>query len=73
MYASAGIREGGELLQVPAGTTVNWFSVDSAGNVERNYMPNGKGKNFGKGTHAMSVVLVQVLPAQVRLGRPSWR
>jgi len=54
MYASAGIREGGELLQVPAGTTVNWFSVDSAGNVERNYVPNGKGKNFGKGVAVLT-------------------
>jgi len=54
MYAAAGIREGGELLQVPAGTTVNWFSVDSAGNVERNYVPNGKGKNFGKGVAVLT-------------------
>ena len=54
MYASAGIREGGELLQVPSGTTVHWFSVDSAGNVERNYVPNGKGKNFGKGVAVLA-------------------
>jgi hypothetical protein len=54
MYASAGIREGGELLQVPSGTTVHWFSVDSAGNVERNYVPDGKKKNFGKGVAVLA-------------------
>jgi hypothetical protein len=37
MYAAAGIREPGEALTVPAGTTIHWFSVDSAGNVEKNY------------------------------------
>ncbi|HEX6232464.1 MAG TPA: M14 family zinc carboxypeptidase [Jiangellaceae bacterium] len=49
LYASAGIREAGELLTVPAGTTVHWFSVDAAGNVEQNYQPDGKAKNFRKG------------------------
>jgi hypothetical protein len=48
LYASAGIREGGELLTVPVGTKIHWFSVDSAGNVEKNYRPDGKGKNFNK-------------------------
>ncbi|MEV0806595.1 M14 family metallopeptidase [Micromonospora sp. NPDC050200] len=50
LYASAGIREGGETLTVPAGTTVQWFSVDAAGNVENNYTPNGTAKNFRKGS-----------------------
>jgi hypothetical protein len=49
LYAAGGIREAGELLTVPTGTTVHWFSVDSAGNVEQNYRPDGKGKNFRKG------------------------
>ncbi|MEV0154075.1 M14 family metallopeptidase [Micromonospora sp. NPDC050686] len=49
LYASAGIREGGETLTVPAGTTVHWFSVDAAGNVENNYTPNGTAKNYRKG------------------------
>ncbi|MGY0004474.1 M14 family zinc carboxypeptidase [Micromonospora sp. I033] len=49
LYASAGIREGGETLTVPAGTTVHWFSVDAAGNVENNYQPDGTGRNFRKG------------------------
>jgi hypothetical protein len=48
LYGSAGIREGGELLTIPSGTTVHWFSVDSAGNVENNYRPDGNGKNFNK-------------------------
>jgi len=50
LYGTAGIREGAEVVTVPAGTTVNWFSVDSAGNVEKNYRPDGSGKNFNKTT-----------------------
>jgi hypothetical protein len=53
LYASAGVREGGELLTVPAGTTVQWFSIDAAGNVEQNYEPDGKSKNFRKGIAAL--------------------
>ncbi|MEV6371419.1 M14 family metallopeptidase [Micromonospora musae] len=49
LYGSAGIREGGETLTVPAGTEVHWFSVDAAGNVEKNYRPDGKGNNYRKG------------------------
>jgi hypothetical protein len=48
LYASGGIREGGEILTMPAGTKIHWFSVDSAGNVERNYRADGTGKNFSK-------------------------
>ncbi|WP_228484572.1 M14 family metallopeptidase [Microbacterium cremeum] len=50
LYASAGIREGAEVLTVPAGTTIRWFSVDAAGNVEKNYKPDGTGKNYNKKT-----------------------
>ncbi|MFG1780004.1 M14 family metallopeptidase [Micromonospora sp. NPDC049048] len=50
LYGSAGIREGGETLTVPAGTRIHWFSVDSAGNVENNYRPDGNGRNYRKGT-----------------------
>ncbi|WP_117213497.1 M14 family metallopeptidase [Allorhizocola rhizosphaerae] len=46
LYASAGIREGGETITVPHGTVVQWFSVDAAGNVENNYRPDGSGTNF---------------------------
>jgi hypothetical protein len=49
LYASAGIREGAETLSVPAGTTIQWFSVDAAGNVENNYTPDGSARNFRKG------------------------
>lgn len=48
LYASAGIREGAETLTVAPGTTIHWFSVDAAGNVEKNYRPDGNGKNFNK-------------------------
>ena len=49
LYASAGVREAGELLTVPAGTTIHWFSIDAAGNIEQNYQPDGNAKNFRKG------------------------
>ncbi|GAB3839893.1 hypothetical protein GCM10029963_07640 [Micromonospora andamanensis] len=48
LYGSAGIREGGETLTIPVGTTVHWFSVDAAGNVEKNYKPDGRGNNHNK-------------------------
>ena len=49
LYGTAGTREGAETLTVPAGTTINWFSVDASGNVEKNYSPDGNsGKNFNK-------------------------
>ncbi|MFC9918651.1 M14 family metallopeptidase [Agromyces binzhouensis] len=50
MYASAGIREGGETITVPAGTRIKWFSVDAAGNIEKNYKPGGGGTNFSTTT-----------------------
>ncbi|WP_223256402.1 M14 family metallopeptidase [Micromonospora endophytica] len=48
LYGSAGIREGGETLTLPAGTTLHWFSVDAAGNVEGGYQPDGTGDNYQK-------------------------
>lgn len=48
MYGTSGLREGAEVLTVPVGTKVHWFSVDSAGNVEKNYKPDGKSSNFNK-------------------------
>jgi CubicO group peptidase (beta-lactamase class C family) len=50
LYAASGLREGAESLTVPVGTQINWFSVDSAGNVEKGYRPDGHGKNFNKAT-----------------------
>ena len=40
MYVGAGDREGGETIVLDATTTVTWFAVDAAGNVERNYKPD---------------------------------
>lgn len=39
-WAVAGDREGGEMLTVPAGSTVNWYAVDPSGNVEGGYDPS---------------------------------
>jgi hypothetical protein len=39
MYNFAGIREGGETLWFTETTTIKWFSVDMAGNVEGKYDP----------------------------------
>jgi hypothetical protein len=27
---------------------MNWFSIDSAGNIENNYNPNGTKKNYNR-------------------------
>ena len=40
MYLQAGAREGGETITLDETTTVTWFAVDAAGNVERNYKPD---------------------------------
>jgi hypothetical protein len=40
MYLQAGAREGGETITLEETTTVTWFAVDAAGNVERNYRPD---------------------------------
>ncbi|MEV0154910.1 M14 family zinc carboxypeptidase [Micromonospora sp. NPDC050686] len=46
--ALAGMREGNQTITVNGSTTVNWFSIDIAGNVESNYKPDGNGKNYNK-------------------------
>ena len=47
MVSSAGLREGAAPIPLePGTTTVNWFSVDAAGNVEAKYNPNGHGDNY---------------------------
>ena len=45
---SAGIRQLDETLSFTVDTTVNWFSIDSAGNIENNYNPNGSKKNYNR-------------------------
>jgi hypothetical protein len=46
--ALAGMREGMQSITVNSDTTVNWFSIDIAGNVESNYKPDGQGSNYNK-------------------------
>ncbi len=46
----AGTREGAETLTISKTTTIHWFSVDPAGNVEGNYDPEGDGDNYNKAT-----------------------
>ena len=45
---SAGVREGAESITILETTTVNWFAVDAAGNIERNYNPDGNANNYNK-------------------------
>jgi hypothetical protein len=47
MVSSAGLREGAAPIELaPGRTTVHWFSVDAAGNVENRYDPNGNSRNY---------------------------
>lgn len=46
----SGIRENAEALKVDKTTTINWFAVDAAGNIEKNYNPLSKGNNFNSVT-----------------------
>lgn len=46
----SGIREGAEKLKIAATTTIKYFSVDAAGNVENNYNPSGNNKNYNSAT-----------------------
>ncbi|MGP4072285.1 M14 family metallopeptidase [Piscibacillus sp. B03] len=41
-----GTREPAETLTIDETTTVNWFAVDPAGNIEKNYNPLGNGQNY---------------------------
>lgn len=42
----AGTREPAETLTIDETTTINWFAVDAAGNIEKNYNPFSNSKNF---------------------------
>ncbi|MFF0248491.1 M14 family zinc carboxypeptidase [Streptosporangium sandarakinum] len=46
--AAAGMREGAQRITVEKTTEVRWFAVDIAGNVEKNYKPEGNGNNHRK-------------------------
>ncbi|MEU8193675.1 M14 family zinc carboxypeptidase [Microbispora amethystogenes] len=48
--AAAGMREGAQRITVNQTTEVHWFAVDIAGNVEKNYKPDGNGGNYNKET-----------------------
>ncbi|WP_196493715.1 M14 family metallopeptidase [Ornithinibacillus caprae] len=43
-----GTREGAESITITETTTVKWFSMDVAGNIEKNYNPEGNGKNYNQ-------------------------
>jgi hypothetical protein len=47
---SAGVREGSEPLLISQTTTIKWFSVDAAGNIEGNYHPTSRGENYRRAT-----------------------
>jgi hypothetical protein len=54
-FGSEQISSGGiRLLDVPITvsetTKVNWFAIDSAGNIENNYDPSGHANNYNKAT-----------------------
>jgi hypothetical protein len=42
----SGTRESADSLKVEKTTTINWFAVDAAGNIEKNYNPFTKSNNF---------------------------
>ncbi|WP_077247872.1 M14 family metallopeptidase [Bacillus sp. FJAT-27225] len=46
----AGTREPAEVLKVDKTTIINWFAVDAAGNIEKNYNPLTNSKNFNSVT-----------------------
>ncbi|MFF5177793.1 M14 family metallopeptidase [Micromonospora sp. NPDC000316] len=51
-YAATEFREPGQVFHLTETTTFNWFSVDSAGNIEKNYDPtkNDKRNNYRTAT-----------------------
>jgi hypothetical protein len=48
--ASTGVREPAETFTITETTTIHWFSVDEAGNVEKNYDPDSPAQNFNTAT-----------------------
>jgi hypothetical protein len=42
----SGTREFAEALKIEKTTTINWFAVDAAGNIEKNYNPISSSNNF---------------------------
>jgi hypothetical protein len=54
MLQSSGLREGAESLMILSTTTVKWFSVDVAGNIENNYNPGGGANNDRRATFTIN-------------------
>ncbi|RHW37994.1 zinc carboxypeptidase [Neobacillus notoginsengisoli] len=46
----SGTREPAETLKIDKTTVINWFAVDAAGNIEKNYNPLSKASNFNSVT-----------------------
>jgi hypothetical protein len=46
----SGPRQGQQAITITETTTIRWFAVDVAGNVQNNYNPNGGGKNYLQAT-----------------------
>ncbi|WP_201741292.1 M14 family metallopeptidase [Pradoshia eiseniae] len=46
----SGLRESAESIEITETSTLNWFSVDIAGNIENNYNPFGNGKKYNTAT-----------------------
>lgn len=44
----AGTREAAESLKIDETTTIKWFSVDAAGNIENGYNPDGDKNNYNE-------------------------
>ncbi|PTX64420.1 chitobiase/beta-hexosaminidase-like protein [Melghirimyces profundicolus] len=47
-YRAGGLREGPEAIRIEETTTLKWFSVDAAGNIEGNYDPHGDKDHYRK-------------------------
>lgn len=50
---ATGVREGAETLLLERTTTIRWFSVDQAGNVENNYNPDGRHGGYNQATYVI--------------------
>lgn len=50
----SGVREGAQPIVISQTTTIRWFSVDAAGNVEGNYRPDDSGQNYRRATLTIS-------------------